>query len=312
MIINSRTIIKKILLIISLVIIALLIILGIWIYYEIKVPFSKSSDNIFFEVKDGQSTLEIAKNLENQKIIRNSCFFALYVRFKKDNLLPGLYYLNQKMNLKSILQQLSLGKVQEYKITIPEGWTNKQIADYLVKKEIVTKDDFLAAANGKEGYLFPDTYRLSVKTDSVGIVQKMMDNFQTRTKGLAITNNAIIMASILEREAKTYEDKQIIAGIYESRLKLGMFLESCPTVLYAMGVIKDQLSLEDLKFVSPYNTYLHKGLPPGPISNPGLESIKAALDPTDSNYLFFLSDKDGNIHYAKNLAEHNANKQKYL
>jgi len=303
---------KKILLIVLFIVVMLLVIAGGWILYEIKVPFGKSSENIFFEVKDGQSTLEIAKNLESEKIIRNSCFFALFVKIKKQNMLPGLYYLKANMSLSTILNQLSLGKIQEYKITIPEGWTNQQIADYLAKKEIVTKDDFLAAASGKEGYLFPDTYRLATEVNSAGIVQKMMDNFQTRTKGLAITSDVVILASILEKEAKTYEDKQIIAGIYQSRLKLGMSLESCPTVLYAMGVVKDQLSLDDLQFVSPYNTYLNKGLPPGPICNPGLDSLKAALDAKDSDYLFFLSDKDGNIHFAATKAEHDLNKEKYL
>lgn len=302
---------KKILIIICILIGIVVAGLAGWIYYELKVPIGKSSQDLFFEVKEGQSTLEIAKNLESKKFIRNSCFLALYARIKKQNLLPGLYYLRENMNLTQIISNLAEGKVQEYKITIPEGWTNKQIADYLDKKKIVSGADFMQKSQGQEGYLFPDTYRLSAETDSQMIIDKMLKNFQERTQGLNADKDTVILASILEKEAKTYEDRQIIAGIYQSRLKLNMFLESCPTVLYAMGVTKDQLSLEDLAFVSPYNTYLNKGLPPGPICNPGLESIKAALSPTQSDNLYFLSDKEGNIHYSKTLEEHNTNKQQY-
>lgn len=304
--------------------------IGAYIFYELKVPISESDQESFFEVKEGESTLEIATALKEKKLIRSSWIFALYTRYRRISLLPGLYYLRPNMVMLEIIDRLVKGNVQEYKITIPEGWTVKQIGEYLEQRKIVSKDEFISAAKydsqkfpiannqlpladneSLEGYLFPDTYRISAKTTSQDIIEKMRENFAKRTNGLNVSKNDLILASIVEREAKTQTDRQIIAGIYGKRLELGMKLESCPTVLYAMGMQKDRLSVEDTKFDSPYNTYLHRGLPPGPISNPGLESIKAALGSQESDYLYFLSDEDGNIHYAKTLAEHNFNKEKY-
>lgn len=302
---------KKILVIPSIIIFILAVISGSFLYYQLKVPVGRSSQDRFFEVEEGESTLAIADHLAEKDFIRSPWFFALYARWVKINLLPGLYYLRSNMSLLEIIDRISKGNVQEYKITIPEGWTIKQIAEYLDSRKIVGKDDFISATNGLEGYLFPDTYRIAVKSTSQDIIEKMRKNFAQRTEGLKIDRETIILASIVEKEAKTSEDRKIIAGIYQKRLELGMFLESCPTVLYAMGVQKDRLSIEDTKFDSPYNTYLHKGLPPGPICNPGLESIKAVLEPTESDYLYFLSDKDGNLHYAKTAEGHAANKEKY-
>lgn len=320
---------KKTLLIALVVALALILMVGIFAYYQIKKPLNNTATLKFFEVKNGESTLQISHNLYDKKIIKSWWFFAAYTKYRKLSLLPGLYYLRSDMNIAEISSLLKTGLSQEKKITIIEGWNNNQMADYFEKNNIVGKNDFILSARFKqdyrkwlgnlsfndgenlEGYLFPDTYRILSSSSSDEIVLKMLENFYNKTKDLNITKNNIILASIVEKEAKTLEDKKIIAGIFQNRLLANMKLESCPTVLYAMGVTKDKLSSEDIKFDSPYNTYLHVGLPPGPISNPGLESITAVLTPTKTNYYYFMSDSSGIIHYAKTLEEHNQNKIKY-
>jgi UPF0755 protein len=302
---------NKIILIILAVVVLIIISIVIFIGVNLKKPISNNNQEYFFEITEGQSTAEIANNLQNKGFIKYPWLFTIYNYLNHKVLMPGMYYLKTDMSLTDIVSNLVKGNVAEKKITIPEGWTNKQIAEYLEKNNIVTQDAFLAAAQDKEGYLFPDTYRISVKATAPDIVEKMENNFQTKTKDLKIDANTIILASIVEKETKTPEDRRIVAGVYQKRLNLGMKMESCPTVLYALGVIKDQLSSQDIKTDSPYNTYVYTGLPPGPICNPGLDSIKAVLEPTKTDYLFFLSDKDGNLHFAKTAVEHAANKQKY-
>ncbi len=292
----------------------ILLVFGVftYIFCNLKIPISKLSQEYSFEVTEGQSTTQIAQKLQDAGFIKYPWIFTAYTYLNHKILLPGIYYLKTDMNLTDIISNLVKGNVAEKKITIPEGWANKQIAEYLAKNNIVDKDDFLSSAQGKEGYLFPDTYRISIKSTSVDIIKKMEDNFQLKTKDLNLSKDNLVLASIVEKEAKTLEDKKLVAGIYQKRLKLNMALESCPTVLYALGVIKDQLSAQDIKVDSPYNTYIHKGLPPAPICNPGLESIHAVLEPTKTDYLYFLSDKEGDLHFAKTLEEHNTNKTKYL
>ncbi len=303
---------KKIILITLSIMIIIIGALAAWFFYELKAPVSKSDQNVFFEIKSGESTADIASELQSDNLVRSNWMFSFWVKYKKITLMPGLYYLRPNMTISEIANDLSVGNVSEYQITIPEGWTNKQIADYLAGKGIVSKEEFLTAANGYEGYLFPDTYRIAVKSTAQEIVTKMRENFDVKTAGLNIANDDVILASIVEKETKTAQDRRLVAGIYQNRLALDMPLQSCPTVLYAMGITKDRLSYADTQYDSLYNTYLYKGLPPGPICNPGLDAIEAVLNPTDSDYLFFLSDSNGNIHYAKTDAEQAANEEKYL
>lgn len=249
--------------------------------------------------------------MKNKKI--NKTLLKLVIAIVVAILMFGLGFLiyrtERSFEIKKFWQQQTK---KETKITIPEGWTVKQIDDYLAEKQILSKGDFLAVAKEKEGYLFPDTYFLSEKPDASEIVKKMEDNFQQKTAGLNLTKDDLILASIVEKEVTTDEDRKTAAGVFKNRLKYNMALESCATINYVLGGNKKILSREDLLTASPYNTYLHKGLPPGPIGNPGLAAINAALNPATTDYFYFLTGNDGKTYFAKTKTEQDQNKLKYL
>ena len=302
---------KKLLLII--IIIILLSAIGIvwYIYYNISVPVGSSSQNKSFEIVEGQGSVEISDNLREKGFIRNSWFFLAYVKYKNITLLPGIYYLRENMSLMQLVYPISKGNVQEHKITIPEGWRITQIDDYLTKNKILKAGELNTAAQGKEGYLFPDTYRVSIDSKASDIIKLMQDDFSQRTASLNPTKDQLIVASIVEREAKKDEDRAKIATVYYNRLKINMLLQADPTIQYAKGNW-EELKLSDLKsIISPYNTYLNKGLPPTPICNPGLKSIEAAVIPDTSTYYYFFNLKDGSAIFSKTADEHAANLQKY-
>jgi len=190
----------------------------------------------------------------------------------------------------------------------------------LIKYGVIGAEDKLPI--NQEGYLFPDTYYFYKNSSVEDVVKKMSDNFMKRvgegiSKDLLIDSsmrlpNAVIMASILEKEVVSEEDRAIVSGIFWRRIKNNYPLESCATIAYVLGVDKKQYSYEDTRVKSPYNTYINVGFPPAPINNPGLSAIKAALYPKETDYNFFLSAPDGRTIYAKTLDEHNVNKAKYL
>lgn len=266
---------------------------------------------IFFEVKKKESVFEIAKNLKDARIIRSFWAFVIYSQFKSLNLQSGLYYLSKDQNIRQIAQILAQGKIAEYKITVPEGFSSWQIAQLLDDKGILKKDDILDLAKEKEGFLFPDTYRIPVNPTPADIIERMESNFKKRTENLKVSPSDIILASIVEREAKKDEDRSLIAAVFKNRLKKNMFLEADPTVQYAKGTW-DPITFADYTAVrSAYNTYLNKGLPPGPICNPGIKSIEAVIKPADTDFLYFFHLKDGTTIYSKTEQEHNQNKKKY-
>ncbi len=283
----------------------------IYYFYAVNVPKGGSNENVAFEIIDGETTLDIAERLKKKDLIHNNYTFALYVYLRDLNLIPGIYYLKKNMNLSQLLKPMSQGNIQEYKITIIEGWRREQIAQMLAENNIVNYEDFMKVSEGKEGYLFPDTYRLSIDITAAQIVNKLIENFNTRTSNLKVSSDDIILASIVEREAQKNEDRSKIAGVYKNRLDTNMRLEADPTVQYTKGTNWPKLKLADYKSVdSLYNTYLHKGLPPGPICNPGLASIKAVLNAEKNGYYYFLHLDDGTTLFAETLEEHNLNKQK--
>jgi UPF0755 protein len=294
------------------IIILLIIAIGITIFFyvNIKIPPGKSNENILFEVKEGEGTIDISDRLKSEGFIRSSWIFSYYVKLKNVTLYPGMYYLRKNMTLDEIISPLAKNEIEEYKITIPEGWNVTQIADYLAEREIINRDDFIAAAKDYEGYLFPDTYRIPVNITAKELVSKMVDNFNERTKDYKPTKDDVILASIIEREAKRDEDRAKIAGVYVNRLNNDMYLGADPTIQYAKGNW-NPITLTDLKIDSPYNTYTNKGLPPTPICNPGLKSIKAAVNPEKNNYLYFFNITDGSAIFSADANEHELNKEKY-
>jgi UPF0755 protein len=206
------------------------------------------------------------------------------------------------------------------KLTIPEGNNIKQTADIISKIINIDKKKFIEIANNKklEGYLMPETYFINKKTTEEQIIEIMYNEFnrkitpdiKKKIKNMKTNlNNVIIIASIIEKEAVLDEERKIISSVFYNRLKRGMKLQACSTVLYAIGSYKNKLSIEDTKFNSPYNTYIYSGLPPGPISNPGMKSINAAINPSNTDYLFFVSFDNNSHMFAKNYSDHIKNKK---
>lgn len=267
-------------------------------------------------VSKGDGPRAVAQHLVDAGLIKSDRVFLVHVlvRGLRNNFYPGTYQLQRGETLGQIMTKLTSGKEEQFSVTIKEGFSIKDIAKEVAKKTHITEADFLAAApvSDNEGYLFPDTYFLTPTTTAAQAVKIMRDNFDRRTKGFTPTYDQLILASIVEREAQKSEDRPVIAGVYQNRLDAGKALEADPTVQYAKGSW-NPITLADYHSVnSPYNTYEHTGLPPTPISNPGLASIKAAMSPAEHNYFYFLTDGSGMTHYAKTFEEHTQNKQKFL
>ncbi|MDQ5969412.1 MAG: Endolytic murein transglycosylase, partial [Patescibacteria group bacterium] len=236
--------------------------------------------------------------------------------------IAGDYLLTEKEGTFSLARRLVNGKfgIDTIKITIPEGWNIFQIAEYLEKNLVLfNKKQFLELAKSKEGYLFPDTYFVSGAINPAEVIKMLQDNYIKKITSLEkeilasgrTEKEIITMASILEGEALP-KDRNTVAGILWRRLEIGMPLQVDSTFSYINGKNTYELTLDDLKIDSLYNTYKYKGLPPGPINNPGIEAIKSALNPIKTKYLYFLTEKDGTIHYAKTFEEHKKNKELYL
>ena len=302
--------------------------------------FSTSGPSFIIEKNEG--TKEIAEKLLEKGIIKNKIIFEIYAFLKnaRNKFWPGEYELKPGMKLSQIISLLaSQPSREEEMITIPEGWTNKEIINYLKEKGLTTEEEFLAAQKkigekktydfladkpveaNLSGYLFPDTYRVYKKTSAEEIIKKMLDNFgqkltnedrdKIKEQGESIFKT-VALASLVEKEAANEIDRRIIAGIFLKRLAAGKRLESCATINYILGEVKKKLSYQDTRTPSPYNTYLQAGLPPGPICNPGLEAIRAVIYPIETDYLYFLSPGDGQTIFSKTYEEHQKNKELYL
>ena len=276
------------------------------------------------EITSGQSLQSITVSLYDKNIIRSPLVFrSLVILFGGEKKVSaGDYLLREPQGTFSLARRFVNGQfgIDNTKITIPEGWNIFQMADYLEKNLVLfNKKEFVELARNKEGYLFPDTYFVSGSVNPSEIINMMENNFlkkitsiQKQILAFKRTEREIItMASILEGEALP-EDRNVVAGILWKRLDLGMPLQVDSTFSYVNGKNTYELTLEDLKIDSLYNTYRYRGLPPGPISNPGLEAIISAITPIKTKYLYFLTERDGTIHYAKTFEEHKRNKELYL
>jgi UPF0755 protein len=292
---------------------AILFFIFCFFYWGIFLPKSHSFEEKIFFVKKGEGLFEISKNLEKEGLIKNRIFFLVYIIFqrKEKSLISGAYSLSPSMNVKEIAKIITSGKIKTVKITIPEGYTIKDIEE---KLNIKIENKAL------EGYLFPDTYYLPFGFLAEDLIKVMRENFENKiapykkdieARGKTI-HQILTLASLLEKEVKTKEDKELVAGILWKRLKFGMPLQVDATITYLTGKKTTKIGKEDLEIDSPYNTYKYKGLPPGPICNPGLESILAAIYPKDSDYWYYLSTPEGKTIFSKTLKEHNVAKAQYL
>lgn len=308
---------------------------------------NKETEAKLFTIEKGQTVKEIALDLKEEKIIKDQYAFIVYaaVSGKYTKIQAGEYLLSSQMSISKIISLFTNGETHKEKLTIIEGWDLRDIANYLEEKGITTKEEFYAITGNPtgenesvnidnfnflsdkpknlslEGYLFPDTYYID-KTDNVNsIVNKMLKNFDEKItpdlKNEIKRQNKtlfeiITMASIIEKEVKTMNDKKIVSGILWKRIDKGMRLQVDATVLYAQGNEDSKVYTKDTQINSPYNTYRNDGLPLGPISNPGIDSIIAAVYPTKTDNYYYLSAPDGTTYWAKTLEEHNRNKAKYL
>lgn len=264
----------------------------------------KSSQETIFTVNTGSGTREIAKDLKKQKVISSSWLFSSLVYANHWYLQSGVYKIKPGMNLIQVAKLIQSGKVEEYLVTIPEGYRVTQIDNLLFSKGIIEKGEFTTIAKDSEGFLFPDTYRFPLTITPQQIMDRMLKNFKEKTLGLKITNEAITLASIVEREAKNDSERPIIASVYLNRLNIGMKLDADPTIQYGKGSWAPITKNDYKNFQSPYNTYLHSGLPPTPICNPGIKSILAVLNPAKSDYFYFFHKTNGEAVFSQTYQEH--------
>lgn len=276
-------------------------------------------------IKEKTGLNEIAEQLRDLKIIKSPFWFRALVIFKSGQrgVLAGDYYFETPTGLFGIASRMTEGNfgLTAVRITFPEGTTAAKMG-VILAGELVGFDgeEFIKLTKEKEGYLFPDTYFFLPNAKSANIISTLLNNFDSKIKSIEdkITSfnkpikDVVVMASILEAEARTTETRRIISGILWKRFEIGMPLQVDAPFQYIIGKNTFQLTLNDLKYDSPYNTYKYKGLPPGAIGNPGLDSLTAAVTPIKSPYLFYLSDIRGNMHYAKTFEEHLLNKERYL
>lgn len=260
----------------------------------------------------GMSRADVAKKLSEEQLIKSQFAFFIYLKMIQAKVLPGTYEISAADSASIIADNLARAKFKTASITIIEGWRATDMERYLVEeKNLKQLTGFAAKAKTEEGYLFPDTYEVKIEVTIDELTTLMKDNFTTRTKDLAVDPDTLILASIIEREAKSDSERPAIAGVYVNRLKEGMNLEADATVQYAKGDWKS-VSVDDYRSViSPYNTYLNVGLPPGPICSPGLSSIKAVLAPADHDYFYYFHAK-GETFFSKTFEEHRAKVNQYF
>ncbi len=296
----------------------------------------KDTTPVEFEVKKGDNWGTVSGRLSEMKLVSNSSVVKSYVSEKKlsNKLQPGKYTLKKSMNLGQIIAELTKPTVKKetVKVTIPEGFETKMIAELLEKKKAIKSSkkflkivkeekfdyDFLKDVDRKtylEGYLFPDTYEFYKESDEREVAERLLsrfneiynDKYRARAKELNMTDKEVItLASIIQREARAMKEFPIVSSVFHNRIGKKMKLQACSTVQYVINERKDVLSNEDIKIESPYNTYKYAGLPPAPISSVGDAAIKAALYPEKTDYLYFVVQNmgDGSHYFAKTYNEH--------
>jgi len=320
---------------------------GFLYWWSLNSPFDPNGTERLFTVNKGETVKQVAAGLEKEGLIKSAFYFKYRVWRQKQSVKAGEYLIGPKLTTGEIIRILSAGEVvgRERTIRIIEGWNLKEIGAYLEKNSAVTAKSFVALTGAPlsgwkfafikpsfladapktaslEGYLFPDTYKIFKDAAAEEIIFKLLDNFDKKLtaemrreikRQKKTVYEIATMASLIEKEVRSEADMKIVSGIFWERLANRVALNSCATLAYILGVNKPQYSLDDTKIESPYNTYKYRGLPPGPIANPGLNAVKAAIYPTPTAYNYFLSDPaTGQTIYSKTLEEHNANKAKYL
>lgn len=309
-----------------------LLCVGSIIYGMIQQTTSVSGEKFVIVVKPGMVAHDIGNLLYEQGAIKSVILFQVASKIQglESSLQAGEYVLNKNMTIQQIIGILAKGETDYQQITIPEGYTVEQISRLLQEKKFGNAEKvkklaenfvpypYMVNSNPNvvykvEGYMFPNTYRIASGATEEQLLTMMTTLFDQqftaamRTRaaeiGLSI-KDVIILASLVEKEAQLPGDRPLIAGVFLNRLKLDMPLQSCATIQYILGYPKAELTVQDTEIASPYNTYQHMGLPPGPIANPGIAAINAVLYPEKTEFLYFVADKHGAHHFSKSYEEH--------
>lgn len=329
---------SRIILYISIFFLLIVITLGITYFtasnYIHNVPSVK--EDVIVEIPKGSGLKKISSTLMNSGVIVNDKLFILYVMKEgfQSSLKAGEYEFKKGSTMADVANQIVDGDVLLYQVTIPEGLTVKEIANLLDSKGVVEEEEFLSETKNKEliiellgpdatsyeGYLFPETYSYSRSPTAKELIVLMVERFnavfeplkELRDKSSLSDQEIITLASIIEKETGAASERPIISAVFQNRLSIGMKLDSDPTVIYGMGdKYKGNITRNDLREETAYNTYVIKGLPPGPIANPGKESIMAVFEPADVKYLYFVSKGDGTHHFSNSFREHQNAVNKY-
>ena len=317
--------------------IAISVLSGMLAYYAIILlwPQSDIDDAVSISISKGSTLIDISTELYNKKVIKNRSSFILAVKmlgYEKD-IPAGKFNIDNVSTNYSLVNKLINSVNISKKVTILEGWSINEIAEKLHSSLKIDKKSFLNASKNKalldkweiksnsfEGYLFPNTYQFAEDVSPIKIIDKMVSEYKKnvtkkmydRMSKINLNENEVLtLASIIEGEAIYDSERPTISGVYHNRLKKGMRLQADPTIQYIIDDSPRRLLNKDLKIKSPYNTYLNHGLPPGPINNPGLESIKAALYPEEIDFLYFVAKGDGYHTFSKTEKEHNKAKRAF-
>jgi UPF0755 protein len=311
-----------------------------WLDSQLVRPYrGHRAPEVFVDIPHGTSRWGIAGVLRSNDVIRNRLAFALFSDWHfRRRLQAGEYLFDQAFDSRQVFWKISHGQIFVHVVTVPEGWTIFDIADELDRQGICPRAEFLAAthdttaiadlaphARTLEGFLFPSTYEFTRHTTCSQVADTMVREFRSVWDAIDPAGSAapaqgrspeemVTLASLVERETPQKDERPLVAGVFYNRLKIGEPLQCDPTVQYAIalqGRHEQNVRPADLQIESPYNTYAHRGLPPGPIANPGRASLEAALVPAQTDYLYFVANDQGGHFFSRTLAEHNRNVARY-
>lgn len=285
----------------------------------------KDKSQKFFVIPKGTAIRTVGSELKTQRLIKDPVVFFIYIKLNNldHDIQAGSYRLSQSMSLPQIMETLGHGTIDIW-VTIPEGLRAEEIAAILKENIPTYKPEWVDKLSKEEGYLFPDTYLIPRDAEIDSIISLFENNFYKKIETIGLLksspnlNNTVIEASLVEREAKFAEDRPNVASVLKNRLSIGMALQIDATVQYVVGYNENskkwwsQPAPYQLKIASPYNTYINMGLPPAPICNPGLSAIQAVVNHNNTDYIYYVNDSKGRLHFAENLSDHNKNIQKYL
>jgi UPF0755 protein len=305
---------------------------GAWLAYGLLLPIGPKGHEQFVMLRPGSSARHIARDLKNAGVIRSAHAFVIWHYWRRlPALKAGEYMFDHPAGAREVYSRIVAGDVYVHTVVIPEGYNIFDIADAIQEAGLGSRDNFLAVirsdvslisdidpqATSLEGYLFPDTYEFTRTQSQHDMAAAMIRRFRQETRQMRLTasyHNVITMASIVEKETAVPAERPLVAGVFYNRLHQNTILATDPTVIYAAllaGRYNGVIHQSDLQFDSPYNTYRHTGLPPGPICNPGRDAIAAAMQPANSDYLFFVSDNNGHHRFARTMEEHSRNVAAY-